>query len=297
MEVTPYHEGLLPRLTQLVNDHMRLVPPGWTLTQEQVAYVVSKPNAAWIAHFPEDEQRVFESHTVCLLESQQVIAAANWFFSRSPENQIVSGILSWLFGAPNHANSLDALIGAFIGQAVGHGCASTYFCPRFGFGVGWFGIPGIWPHMIESIQKFGFEVEGKWVIMTGQVSPENSDSGLGDFTLNWQIDEAKLQWELEARAGRDLVGECQAWGIPAHFRGCPGFDEWITVEWLGVEEPYRRKRLASRLLREQMRFQARRGIKNVIVWTETNNTPARKLNESFGFSYGPECWVFQKNLR
>ncbi len=295
MEVVPYHDGLLPQLTQLVNDHMRLVPPGWTLTQEQVAYVVSKPNAAWTVHYPEDGD-VFSSHTRCMIDDGRIVAAANWFFPQPVENQALSGVLSWLFSAPDQPGVLDALLGAFIGQSIARGCSSVYFCPRFGFGVGWFGIPDVWPHIIRDVQKFGFEVDGKWVIMTGQVNLENDDLPLSDFSFVWQIDEARLQWELEARSGEAVAGECQAWGVPAHFRGCSGFDEWITVEWLSVEEPYRRKHLGSRLMQEQMRFQARRGIKNMIVWTETSNIAARKLNESLGFTYGPECWIFEKSI-
>lgn len=296
MEVINYHENLLPHLMRLVNDHIRLVPPGWVLTPQQVAYVVSQPNAAWTAHFPEDKE-IFASHTVCMLKNQQMVAAANWFFPKPLENQAASGVLSWLFSRPGHSDSLEALIGAFMGQSVARGCASAYFCPRFGFGVGWFGIPDVWPHMIEAIQKFGFRVDSRWVIMTGSVSSATEDDRpLSDFDFAWRIDEARLEWELEAKAGDALVGECQAWGIPAHFRGCPGFDEWITFEWLGVEELYQRKRLGSRLMQEQMRFQVRRGVKNVIVWTETNNTAARKLNESFGFTDGPECWVFEKSI-
>jgi ribosomal protein S18 acetylase RimI-like enzyme len=292
MEVVPYHDNLLPQLTQLVNDHIQLVPPGWTLTPRQVAYVLGKPNAAWTAHYPEDKE-IFASHTVCMLENQQMVAVANWFFPKPLENQAAGGVLSWLFSRPGHSDSLEALVGAFIGQSAARGCASVYFCPRFGFGVGWFGIPDVWPHIIKVIQESGFEVDGKWVIMTGPAQAGEKNQPALDFDFVWQIDEPRLEWELEAKTGNVVAGECQAWGIPAHFRGCPGYEEWITIEWLGVEVPYQRKGLGTRLMREQMQFQAQRGVKNVIVWTETNNTAARKLNKSFGFTEGPECWVFQ----
>jgi len=295
VEIIPYHDGLLPQLTALVNDHMRLVPPGWTLTPEQAAYVVSQPNAAWTAHYPEDGD-ILSLHTVCMMDGQRLVAAANWFFSKPREDQPKSGVLPWLFCVPDQPDSLDSLLGAFIGQSIAQGCEKVYFCPRFGFGVGWFGIPDVWPHIINAVQEFGFEVDGKWVIMTAPIGGIEEHQSSGDFDFVWRIDESRLEWELEARVGETVAGECQAWGIPAHFRGCLGFDEWMTVEWLGVEEPYQRKGLGTRLMQAQMRFQARRGVKNVIVWTETKNTAARKLNESLGFVYGPECWIFEKNI-
>ena len=47
-------------------------------------------------------------------------------------------------------------------------------------------------------------------------------------------------------------------------------------------------------MQEQLRFHTQRGVKNVIVWTETDNVAARKFNEALGFKYGPECWSYAK---
>ncbi len=101
---------------------------------------------------------------------------------------------------------------------------------------------------------------------------------------------------MKLRDGEALVGECQAWGVPPHFAGCPGVAEWMTIEWLGVEEPYRRKGFGRWLLHEQIRRQAQRGIRRCICWTGVDNWAARNLTESLGFRVGPECWEFGKKI-
>jgi hypothetical protein len=54
---------------------------------------------------------------------------------------------------------------------------------------------------------------------------------------------------------------------------------------------------ASFLMAEQLHFQAARGIRDVMVWTEIDNLPTHNLNAAFSFRAGPECFVFTKSLR
>ena len=68
------------------------------------------------------------------------------------------------------------------------------------------------------------------------------------------------------------------------------------MEWLGVEPEYQRKGIGSWLIAEQFRRQAQRGVKQVILWTETDNRAFRSLGDALGFQSGPECWDFQIDL-
>lgn len=109
----------------------------------------------------------------------------------------------------------------------------------------------------------------------------------------WQVDEAALEWELRLCADDQLIGECHAWGIPRHLADCDGYADWITVEWLGVELPYRGRGIGRWLLHEQLRRQAQRGITHAILWTGTDNAAVRRADEALGFQEGPECWEFR----
>jgi GNAT superfamily N-acetyltransferase len=132
--------------------------------------------------------------------------------------------------------------------------------------------------------------------MTAEIGDHLFSQQANNLHLSWDINEAQLEWKLEAKIEVAVVGECQAWGIPTHFRGCAGYNEWMTFEWLGVEDAFQRQGFGRRLLSEQMMFHAKRGVKKVALWVTLDNMPARHLYQSMGFTYAPECWSFVKVL-
>jgi GNAT superfamily N-acetyltransferase len=294
MKVIEYSSHLLPELTQLINQHICSIPPAWTLSEAQVASALKDAETFWMLHFGDEEAS--PTYTTCVVESGHLAAACQWNCWVSPNDaELKIGMLDWIAADPKATEALDALLATITHQMRQLNCVRI-MTSRFMFGVGWLGIPTTSPHLIEGMQRAGFQSSDQWVIMTVGVDHCIHSPSALFVDLKWNIREANLEWDVEAYVNQSLAGECQAWGIPTYFRGCGGFKEWITVEWLGVEEPYRRQGIGRLLMGEQMRFQAQRGIKNVIVWTETNNAEARKFNESLGFQYGPECWSFVKTL-
>jgi GNAT superfamily N-acetyltransferase len=208
--------------------------------------------------------------------------------------------VDWIVAAPDHADTPDALRGLL--DAIGawgraQGCTSAGVGGRWPFGVGWGGIPTCWRHVLDAFVAEGFLPDQQWVIMTRSTAVgAPAQPALGPLTFRWHVDEAAQEWELRAFLGDELAGECQAWGIPRHLQSCPGADEWITVEWIGVEEPYQRKGLGRWLMLEQLRHQAARGVRHVALWTERGDAVARRFYETLGFTYGPECWKLVKTL-
>ncbi len=169
-------------------------------------------------------------------------------------------------------------------------------CGRFSFGVGWFGLPTTWTHIISGMIDAGYKQTQTWVIMHGETSiyntlPSAPSDGLRFY---WNMNKPSLEWELTASRGEVEVGECQVWGIPPHLEDRADLSDWATVEWLGIEVKFQQQGFGKRLLAEQMRFHARRGITHFIDWTWQDNLAARKLNESMGFVYGPELAVMEK---
>ena len=113
---------------------------------------------------------------------------------------------------------------------------------------------------------------------------------MGLSEIRWKIDEARLEWNVEIYDGEAMIGECQSWGIPPEFETCAGYNEWMEIEWLGVEEPYRRKGLAWRMMQEQFRYHAMGGKRHCFVYTATDNLPTIKLNNRMGFTTQVEVW-------
>ncbi|MHC5058701.1 MAG: GNAT family N-acetyltransferase [Planctomycetota bacterium] len=114
--------------------------------------------------------------------------------------------------------------------------------------------------------------------------------------VDWAEDLDMDEWKLSARRGDELVGECEAWGVPDHLKELPGAGEWVTVEFIEVEKPFRRRGWGRWLLREQLRRQAKLGKGRAILWTESGNRPMLGLLASLGFELGPECVCMVREL-
>ena len=94
----------------------------------------------------------------------------------------------------------------------------------------------------------------------------------------------------------ELAAECDAWGIPPHLDDCPGFGDVITIEWIGVEEPYARRGLATWLMRKQFAYHRAAGKTRVMLWTGPDNHPAQRLYERLHLSVCAETHVYEKTF-
>jgi hypothetical protein len=293
MQIVEFRAELLPGLTRLINEQIASIPPCWTLSETQVALTIGQAETLWGMHFPEDNEPC-ATPTVCVLQRREVVAAAQWLLPARNKNYCC---ISWIVAHPDHAIAVRTLLHLIEKQAQSGGYGIINLT-RFSFGVGWFGIPSDWKHVIGGMRDAGYDQRETWRIMHGSADfyhslpPSNTD----DLKLYWNMNKPALEWNLAAYDGESKVGECEVWGVPDQFEGCDGFEEWTTIEYVEVNDAYQRRGLAKRMIAEQMRFHARRGVKNFIVWTEDDNHAARRLNESLRFTYGPELLVFQKNL-
>ena len=299
MNCIPFSPRWLPDLTALINGHIVQVPPGWALMEHQVAAALTIPSL-WAVHYPETDE--LRTETLCVVDQECLVAAAQWCYpvARKPTGLAglpVTGLVSCIVGEPGHVTALLFLLEILTERCSARGCRELSI-GRCAFGVGWLGIPRTWTHLILGLQRSGFSQSSRWGIMTGatDILPVSVPECVASMRSAWRVNEDALEWSLRLYADDRLVGECSAWGIPRHFAACDGYADWITIEWLGVEPPYRRRGIGRWLLSEQLQRQARRGVTRVILWTEPDNRAARQIGESLGFHYGPECWDFVKAL-
>lgn len=291
----------LPDLTGLINAHIAQVPPGWTVTEQQVAAVLDTPSL-WNAHYPEETAK-FAVETLCVIDQERLAAAAQWGYpveceSTRATDSPAMGFISWITAAPGNGPALSLLLDNLIVRCRERKCRGLG-TGRYAFGVGWMGVSTLWPHLITGFEQAGFSRSHRWVIMMGttDVPVVAAPKCVAPMRIDWRVDEIALEWELRLYADDQLIGECEAWGIPRHLAECDGYAGWITFEWLGVESPYQRQGIGRWLLSEQLRRQAQRRIANAIFWTEPDNRAMRHIGESLGFGYGPECWVFEKTIQ
>ena len=257
MQIVEFHAKLLPSLTRLINQHIATIPPAFTVSEAEVEQIIAKGGSLWQIHFPE-EREPYPTGTICVLEHREVVAAAQWIAPKVP-NGIFS--LAWIVAEPSAIFPLRTLLHLLEKQIELSGCRRID-CGRFSFGVGWFGLPTAWKHIISGMTEAGYKQTQTWVLMHGETSFHNTlppppSDGL---RLYWNMNKPALEWDLTASHGESAVGECQVWGIPPHLEDRADLANWATVEWLGIDVKFQRQGFGKRLLAEQMRFHARRGI-------------------------------------
>lgn len=290
MQIVEFNEKLLPSLTRLINEQIARVPPGFQLNEGQIADTIARGGSLWDIHFP-SERELYAPEVLCVLERREVVAAAQWFFL------VKKGTVSiqWLVAQPGRHVSVRTLLHLIDKWGEMRGAGGITFA-RFAFGVGWFGLPATWTHLIDPMLDSGYRQTEKWVLMHGDtgVFGNAAPPSIDSLNFYWNMNKPALEWELSAYRGERLVGEAQVWGIPPHLEDSPPADEWATVELVEVEKAYRRHGVGKWLLAEQMRFHSRRGVQHLIAWTRDGNRAGRKLHRSMGFEYGPKLAVLEK---
>ncbi len=318
MEIVPFEAGHVAGVTRLVNAQIASVPPYWQLSEDAVWDILQK-ESLWEIHYEDDEPSPWTWHTetLCVVEDARMLAAGRFTY-RYDEGRLGLIFGRWLVGEADQAVGMlvDRLLAKQSGDAV-----EVMVNGRSDFGVGWSGVPITDAVVMGVLAAKGFVPFQKWVIMTAEIeaeiephrrrestegtepTPQSSHASVqphppppspyterGSQAMRWRVDGGRLEWDVQIYDGEVMIGECQSWGIPPEFNGCAGYEEWIEIEWLGVEEAYQRRGLGRRLLGAQLQYHAGRGVKHCLLYTEVTNVAARAVNVSLGFEVKAEVW-------
>ncbi len=208
-----------------------------------------------------------------------------------------SCLVSWLAADPGEPGALEEWIGALEDLARDRGCTAVVQS-RNELGIGWFGTPLVWDHVVRGLREAGYEPIERWVIMAGDLGsvPPPPKPPYRSLRVEHRDDPAALERATHVWVGAVPAADCTFWGAPSVFRDCPGYAAWMTLEAIDVEEPFHRQGIARYLLTSEMARLAEQGIRHVLLFTEVGNLPARRLFESLGFAAGPECWCLGHTL-
>ncbi len=293
--VVPYAPGHLEALLKVVNAHVAALPPQeGVIDRTALETIVNRPEALWAHHTREHSIDAALVRMVAISDDEVVGLAVAWHEIGGEHAH-----LPLLVFEPSAPGAAKALLGRIFDELRDRGCTSVATDERNPLGIGWFGVPDSWPHVLETMHQEGFSVADGWVILTGRtdsipVEPPRPANEM--ITCVFVNNENMGEWRLEFFHDDKLVGECETWAVPPHLASCPGFHDWITVEWVGVEEAFRRRGLAFWLLVKQMHYHLRAGRTRVALWTGPGNRPARALYYRLGFSDGPETFVLARSL-
>jgi GNAT superfamily N-acetyltransferase len=296
VEVRPYTPQDLSVLVEVANDHCALVPPTHArMSREGLETVLTRYEGLWLHHYPEDAEIPQHYHTLVAIEKGRAVGLVmvRW----EPED--LTGHIPFFLAAPDVPEVADVLLFAAEQALRGEGSVSIEAGGRCPVGLGWFGLPLTWEYLIAALERAGYEPVDHWIIMVGRtdaipIEPPRPAGNMPHVLFTGHPD--RREWLIDLYEGEEIIGECHAWGIPPHLDSCSGFSDWITIEWIGIEESHRRRGLAFWLMVKQMHYHLRAGRKHVMLWTGPDNVPARGLYYRLGFSDGPETRVFRKGL-
>jgi ribosomal protein S18 acetylase RimI-like enzyme len=296
LEIIPFERQHVADVTRLVNAQIASVPPHWQLSEAQVWDILQK-DSLWEVHYQDEEPPpwTWGNEIICVVENNRVFTAARIDHVYDDE-QLTTVSTRWIVSDPQYPDALNMLLDYLIAKR-GEGKASIIINGRSDFGIDWSGIPTTADHLNNALWTKGFTPFQKWLVMTRnisslptinvQLSVHNPDDPL---RLEWDKNDSRLEWNLNLYDGENLIGECQSWGIPPGFAACPDYDRWMQIEWLGVDEAYRRRGFGHRLLSTQLHANAWRGKHYCLLYTDTDNTATINLNKRLGFSTESEVW-------
>lgn len=301
MQVVEYRPELLPALTRLANQHLASVPPGWELTEHQLATVLRDPDQEG-AYFREEPDHG-TTETFCVLDKGQLVAAASlwrpdrndprWTNGQYERKYRDSGQALWILADPQSGKGLQLLLETFAERARRLGCDSL--SAGGGLCFGRHGMPASWPHLSAGLQDFGFEVEQHGVLMCRSL--QDADPGeppaIDGLTFEWQLDPEAPEWELHALLDGKQIGECGVWGLSRHVSDRPDYGCWINIEWAEVAEPYQRQGIGSWLVREQLRRHRERGAKYALRREWFYHPVELGFYEALGFERLQEWWNYR----
>jgi GNAT superfamily N-acetyltransferase len=256
----------------LVNRHLGVVIPGWSLPE---AYFASS-----LLHNPFQyvvDPWVIKRQTWCALLQQRVVAAAHLLgYGNGPEvGETYKGVgdIAWLVAWPGHQEAAAALLAAVREQMAQWGIREEW---AFDNGlpitlVG--GIPEAWPHIMELFTKAGYTPKSNWQehIYGGSLTgiPLPGAAPVAGLTIQRRM--LGGAGFVALFAGEE-VGYCDWLADLTEGGKLPSLRGWAELEEIDVEEQWRNQGIGSWLVQHGAAWCRLAGCErvalNVTKWDE-----------------------------
>jgi len=263
--VEPHRGTHLGQLQHLVNRHLAVVLPGWSLPAEVIEGSLGSasedaPPDPWVAR----------RRTLCAVEDDRLLGAAHvLLYGSAPEVGAAyrgAAELAWLLFRPEADRAAEALVDAARDLVAVWGAKRLYACDTSLPVPVVSGVPESWPHVSAALNRGGFEpaVEGEEVLYVGQLPERGPDAPpLAGLEVRAAIEEPGHRFIAEL-AGIE-VGFLD-WAPDLSFgRMLPALAGWAQLSILGVREGWRGRGIGPWLVRSTAPFLRMLGVRRVVV--------------------------------
>lgn len=299
MKVIEYQEELLPELTKMVNFHIRNIPPFIELTESQVEDVLENAGEWWCNIKRPYKQ--LNKNISCVIEDGKLIAAIEWAQYESFDIDYPISredcCINWVFTYPENKRCLQLLIDHIGIVSKKIGCKQLRIPFRFHFGVGWMGIPESWDHIIDGLTDCGFSIRDYAMLMTRSTSSGFVHKNINlDYKIHHKKNEQTLELITECRLKNgELIGECWLGEMPPYItKHINRLRYWRYIEWIEVNENYRRAGIGTKLLQSQIDHF--KDVDNIILMVDADEDDALQFYNKNDFKLEEKLYLFSDKV-
>lgn len=247
--VRPFRRADRVQLTELVNAHVGAVVPGWAVSANAVlSQLERQPEEAVV------DPWVAERTALVAVEHDAVVAAAYLKRYRSDDDvappMANAGSIEWLVFWPHLGEAAEALMAECQAQ-LDRWAVTTRYADGALPTPATYGVPDCWPHVADLYRRAGFAPNGNIeVIVVARVDdlPAPHEPPVPGLSVRREVGYQATRFA--AVLGGEVVGyvhvraDLTAGGALGRLAG------WADLWELTVEEPWRRRGIATWLLAE-----------------------------------------------
>ncbi|HEY3612775.1 MAG TPA: GNAT family N-acetyltransferase [Gaiellales bacterium] len=248
--IRPFQRRDREQVTELVNAHVGVALPGVSLSVNAVMSQLEREPGEIIV-----DPWVEERTTLVAVERERVVAAAHLLryadHGRVGESYRNFGEIRWIVFGPGSAEAADALL-----AACGEQC-DRWGVTRTGADMSLpapccYGVLDCWPHIKALLLRNGYAHEGQSeVILAADVAeiPRSGDAPIPGVALRRELGGSILAGtSFGAWLGDELAGFVLLSTDLTHGGTRSRLAGWGEIDTLRIEEPHRRRGLATWLL-------------------------------------------------
>jgi GNAT superfamily N-acetyltransferase len=286
IEVRSFQRGDREQVTALVNAHIQAVVPGMSVSVNAVLSQLEREPGEFIV-----DPWVAERVTLVAVERDRIVAAAHLHRygteDRVGEAYRGAGEIRWLLCWRNAPFWPDTGAGDVLAAAcVAHlerWEVNRLYADGSLPAIGVYGVPEDWPHIRAIYERAGFEYGRTEVVLVAAVDdlPRSESPPLAGLALRRELGINGTRFS--AVLGEDVIGFVEVESDHTSGGTLSRFAGWADLGNLQVDEPYRRKGVATWLVASAADWLRLGGVARLISYATPDQEASLAFHADVGF--------------
>jgi GNAT superfamily N-acetyltransferase len=281
IEVRPFQRGDREQVTALVNAHIQAVVPGMSVSVNAVMSQLEREPGEYIV-----DAWVVERATLVAVARDRIVAAAHLHRyatdERVSESYHGAGEIRWLLCWSTDVDAGEALTAASIAHLERwdvNRLRADGALPS----IGVYGVPDSWPHIRGIYERAGLAPSRTEVVLVAAVEdlPRAKELPLPGLAVRRELGVNGTRFS--AVLGEEVIGFVEVESDHTSGGTLSRLAGWADVGNLQVDEPYRRKGVATWLVGEAADWLRLGGVARLISYAEPEDETSLAFHAAVGF--------------